>query len=86
MLQRSFIRTQSYVLQMKIVTHCTYFIKCITDNCFSVAIGYDATGLDLVTIGSFPIASGLSSCNWCSRAIAIAGSMHLLYGIHIVAF
>jgi hypothetical protein len=34
-LQRSFIGTQNYTLQMKVVTHSTCFVKCVTVDDYS---------------------------------------------------
>jgi hypothetical protein len=39
-----------------------------------------------VAIGSRRVAIGPSSCNWFSCEVAIAGSVHLLYRMHLGAF
>jgi hypothetical protein len=39
-----------------------------------------------VAIGSRRVAIGLSSCNWFSCEVATAGSVHLLYRMHLGAF
>jgi hypothetical protein len=39
-----------------------------------------------VAIGSRRVAIGLSSCNWFSCEVATAGSVYLLYRMHLGAF
>jgi hypothetical protein len=53
-----------------------------------VAIGSHlvAARMGLVAIGSRRVAIGSSSCNWFSCEVATAGSVHLLYRMHLGLF
>jgi hypothetical protein len=67
------------VSQLQSVSH----LVAIGSRVIAIGSCLVAGPLGLLAIGSRRVTIGLSSCNWFSCEVATAGSVHLLYIMHL---